>query len=247
MIGGFTRLFRKVVNSFGVNMNTPLCRAFGSAVNNFEKGIYKYTGNVPGARWDARYAEDFENKYGVAGISHDYLLPEGRTARDIELELWFSSQGRMLEWRSNMVDKIIALNPELSDLKYDRENLQSLEDIIGGVTTGFNSDDIEYYVRWVEDNPDLNERVFSQNGVRKVIEHEATKLMLGVGICWFPALSTLETIKEQLGFDRNSSPTQSDLLKAYEDCLEDQSNYVGRFSFAELFPEYQNEQELVVV
>ena len=213
--------------------------ALGSAANMFNRLTYSRSGDVSSFSWE-KNAENFEKKYGITGISHNYKFPEDMSAREVMLEQRYTSDGQGVEWKKGMVDEIVNLNPELSSLDFDRDNSESLVDIIYGTTSGYNPDDIAYYLQMCALGS------FSKRHVCSMIEWFAECKMLDADISWMPAPETMGSIKEQLGFMRDCEPSYQELKTAYENFVDIEPRRVGRFSFDALFPELQNEENLVV-
>jgi hypothetical protein len=137
----------------------------------------------------------FEKATGLNGISQTYRLPGDVTIREIQ---GLADVLRVMAKRGEMPQEtatdhlrrvaaaIEALNPDIVALRFDRDNPQKLFDVLLGVASAFNPQDIQYYL-------DGN-TAFSSYSIPSY--HEKILRIHGP-IDWAPCPETLDLILEK--------------------------------------------------
>lgn len=156
-------------------------------------GNYRFPGSLR--------AKDFEDRYfwGNKGTPPAFLketsLPEKeidvRALGGIDHAVAHSSPG----FRHVMLqlwDKMVRLNPPLAAVAVDRANPNHVYDALHGAASGFNPDDINFYLRtrWIEGKMPA---LLIASGTR------AVENLCGVMPEWITSPQTLDKIGEQLG------------------------------------------------
>lgn len=116
--------------------------------------------------------KEFEEKTGLTGLSFDYKMPEGKDASTVEIDYEIIRLGSgilydldrspnvfdfkpsvMPEQRQiylcyvrDLISSLKDLNPELRGVALKQDNVDQSVDFILGVTSGYNPDDIAYYL-----------------------------------------------------------------------------------------------------
>jgi len=87
-------------------------------------------------------AWEFERANDVKGIAGRYVIPDGMTAYSYERRMLRSVKKNLAQsWR-----KLRLANPELSRIRIDKTDAFSVYDAHMGVTSGFNIDDINFFM-----------------------------------------------------------------------------------------------------
>lgn len=94
-------------------------------------------------------------------------------------------------------DKLVKLNPELKKLEVDRTDIEKVNDVIFGITSRFNVDDINGFLK--------REEFYSETKESKL--HNEMEERTGVDIQWHPCLSTLKKIEIQV-YKKEKSKSQ---------------------------------------
>lgn len=189
----------------------------------------------------------FERATGLSDIGRKYVMPYGRSAAAIERsvcecvsrkagygfhidnmrEYFRKAVNNSIEgddWQEQfkkLLDDIIELNSELKTVEYDRNDIDAVYHFILGTTSGFNPDDIEFWLRefdptkleeWhnkpeylengkingiflqeIHPDPEIAERT-----VDRLVRKERRDVKF---IHWIPSMPTLQKIKEGLNLD----------------------------------------------
>ena len=139
------------------------------------------------------YANRYARLTGTSPLSEADIRAGGELAR--KFEQWADKELQN-EYKS-MLTRLTALNPELTDaIRFDADDIKHVYDVLVGVVSGFNPDDINYYLhdyKYKQDSPQNKER-------RQLEEAVLTKLdatddhTLG----WIASPGTLHKIEQQL-------------------------------------------------
>ncbi len=147
-------------------------------------------------------AADFEQKYGLRHIARSYHLPQGISAPELEayaLLMHYRSDlpravylGKMAALWEDLVDR----NPDLGKIKYDlAKNPDAHYFLAQGVASGFNPDDIGYFVqKQAEKKPPYAEMTRSRPYISL-----AAAFNEAAGMQWAAAPETLARIARQFG------------------------------------------------
>ncbi len=144
---------------------------------------------------------------------------------DLKRELYQFLEEKRFALLKEMYKELEALNPELKDFKFDRDNTQHLSDVVHGVITGFNLDDIAYYlsterriVNFIRHNPTIH--IDAEAYVEEFDAfHEKVREHLGgrsAEMGWVPSEATLKKIWEQVK-DREPLPDTTPPREEYKD------------------------------
>ncbi|MBK6896927.1 MAG: hypothetical protein IPH06_10090 [Alphaproteobacteria bacterium] len=167
-------------------------------------------------------AHAFEQETGMTGISYSYVLPEDLQPENTRPESSFHSlvnvwdaaaQNRLYQ----MVDETLALNPGsgLERIPLDRTSPQAIQDFLHGVVSGFNADDIHYYLSLHGLLSSGNDDAGFQKipGYKDRIAQAALEHRLGHQLGWLASPQTIDRIKQQAGLG-DWTPTRGELRKA---------------------------------
>ncbi len=99
-------------------------------------------------------AVEAAQRHGLHGVGGDYLLPRGLSAPVVEtyamvaMHVVRGKDGQETAQRHlhDLLMRLEHLNPVLTTLAYDRSDVKQCYDAILGVTSGFNTDDIQHYL-----------------------------------------------------------------------------------------------------
>jgi hypothetical protein len=150
---------------------------------------------------------------GLHDLGTHYRLPDGLNAQTLEVytgllgamhtsDRLSNSKTRALmeEKTGEILDAVIALNDELKPFAIHRGDMKRMNTVLGGVTSGYNADDIAFYIK-AETEKNMGEirRDPSYKNVREGIERETGHLG------WFVSPKTMERIQKQLDERRPGS------------------------------------------
>ena len=181
--------------------------------------IVKYHGFY---RWKERLhflpAVVLEKKYGISGISQQYVMPNGRDSLSMEADYSEDNKRRaygavvallLIEdrkhfksflrkvwsrtlshdyWRNKMkedVRNLIQLNPVLKEIQCDLNDPHNMYNLILGVTSELNTDDIQYFLDCENGRQDRMEVLAATSKLRE---------SKGIDIQWVPSPKTLAKI-----------------------------------------------------
>ncbi|MFW0777910.1 MAG: hypothetical protein ACN2B6_09370 [Rickettsiales bacterium] len=157
----------------------------------------------------AKPAEAFEKKYGLEGISEQYIFPSGKGYSQNNLLKYMNDIGERIfidgisenemEFMRSTLDKLIELNPQLADISINMQNNDEVYHLLNGIVSSYNPSDIAYY---------LQKREASMNGDTQP-EEEPERRRREIVICkhlghshdhcgWIPSLATITKIEEQI-------------------------------------------------
>lgn len=97
----------------------------------------------------------FQQAQRLSHVAGDYAMPAGLDARDVEayvLSVFWAARndhigaGEMAGRLQKITAKLLQLNPQLNDLRFDRAAARSCFDVCMGVTSVFNLDDIQHFI-----------------------------------------------------------------------------------------------------
>lgn len=174
------------------------------AANN---GAYKIAGKAPFFKWE-QPARDFEGEYEITGISRQYKMPNDQTEREIAKITKFDKASLNINITRNLLDDLIKLNPELQKISYDPNDCSHTSNIIDGITSGFNPNDINYFIR--TNTPTIN-GLRSEEQTLRFLTKMAYEEKLNVSTSMMPSPETWETIQQKLKKSKNWKPTQESL------------------------------------
>lgn len=160
-------------------------------------------------------ARMLEETAGIQGISARWNMPEGKTEHEIGLETeelfirtgpgfgfynlrtcktlfrkLATGQFEGADWKKQAHDRllqIIELNPQLSAVRYNPDSENSILIFLYGITSGFNAQDIDYFLNRTEEERTSDEEI--QQQLSKEIGHK---------ILWFPSPQTREQIRQAI-------------------------------------------------
>ncbi len=158
---------------------------------------------------------DYEKAHGVKGIAGHYQLPEGMTHEGLEVLVekekvyhvtaMDMAQGGLPPYARTpavhaegqqklpalvkTIDEIIALNPVLKNIRFDRNNREHVTEVLNGINYDFNVNDIDHFVNFPHD---------LKGSVSRKINADLHKAAETVGdFNWVPSPATMETIISQ--------------------------------------------------
>jgi len=158
----------------------------------------------------------FEVNSGVTGISGYYKFPNDMNPTEYERFVEKSFYGKLLtpDVLSAMQDewKILKyINPSLKKIIVDTNNAGLLREVIEGVASLFNIDDINYFVD-VQDNKKRVDIVsYSEENEEWKTLMDYVENKTGLHVAWVPSLRTLNTMKnkvDQIGLKKGRKPSQ---------------------------------------
>ena len=171
-------------------------------------------------RWSMP-AHDFERRSGAIGIAADYRFPNnlspveaiseyvrlcGLDQGDKSLSVLYNSQSVRSEALAYIYD-VLALNPALKKVRCNFYSPHDAGHFMMGVASGFNADDIDFFI---------NEWMLALDTLRRAQYKQyvdALNVKLGVKTYFIPSPPTVSKIKEQFGL-HGWQPTRSELLCA---------------------------------
>lgn len=166
-------------------------------------------------------AREFEQQTGMTGLSRSYKTPKGQDETDLASQ-WYEIYGRRKygvifdqnisyvaryfnnlahgireseDWEDELrttVAELIRLNPELSIVRYNPDDIEQTFRVLDGALSGFNPDDINYYVNEWEQA----DRNYS-NAYKDLLEEH-----LPANIYWIASPATLQKIKSHFGLEK---------------------------------------------
>jgi len=142
---------------------------------------------------------EFEKATGMTGIAGQYHLPEGLSAQVLQNYTMYldtkrnagklsaeSHKGKF----SELVAALEGRNPEIATLKYDRENIGMLRNVIHGVASAFPARDIQNYL------DGHNAHTASKDYLQK---YDAIGVKLKSSLSgWMPSPSLLDRMAEKV-------------------------------------------------
>ena len=169
-------------------------RQFAIAADEADACLYRATGKS--VRFSSyQPAIMFEESENISGIAHHYILPDGYDDWSLEREIDYNL--RSLDDKLDLLDDLAVLNPELLELDYDRDDYEDVKNILYGVTSAFNLDDIQFFLNSGDTPSSLKKRY---------VEAQAYQSALDIRLHWIPAPKTLQKIAVAMGKDENWRP-----------------------------------------
>ncbi len=148
----------------------------------------------------SRPALEFEAAQNLRGIGHHYTFPAGVDAPVLEsyvMALSWSAYHRVtpqlptLGALHKVIDTLVALNPVLDVLRYDRHNFMQAYHLAMGITSGFNPRDIQFFVDGNTGQVAKKDPAYRQRLLR------AEETLPARSLNWIPAPDTLDRIIKQ--------------------------------------------------
>lgn len=183
-------------------------RAFErSALERLDHNLYNMTGRTLSFRWEYP-AKQFEERYDVQGISQDYVMPSGKAMFKVAQHVLYAKDSELpLSKLNELLDDIVSLNPCLKSLTYDRSDERNVLDVIFGVTSAFNPNDIQYFL---DTNSKIgDDKVLSSIMLERFLNTRAHAKMMDIDLGWIPSPQTLAMIKKQCGYAADAMPSQA--------------------------------------
>ena len=157
-------------------------------------------------------ARDFESRTRFKGIAGRYIFPQGVKPLVLEEELVRTKKGESFEAKFGGVFRdLLILNPDLHRLRFDKSSPRQFYSTMLGITSGFNVDDINYFVDLISkgEPPAFHLRSDPRlNALFRQAEHRAD-----APIEWVPSPETLGTVHRKLdardGRRARKAPPQS--------------------------------------
>jgi hypothetical protein len=199
------------------------------------------------SRWSFPVHE-FEKETGITGISRDYVIPEGYTATSMgeylneaayrpnakeallyhdlsKFKTLFKTAMRGNLQKNGWIYKMVQalndlekLNPELQTLEYDRNNVDDMYHVALGICSGFNPDDIQYFVS-------KRHQLSAEESLNFHAQKMALRRKIGAEMLWVTSPETYKKIKKQAGLENwEVSP---DTLQKLKDHITNPSNPQG--------------------
>lgn len=146
-------------------------------------------------------AKEFEQTSGIAGISHAWVLP--RDLPENTIESICNAIGQKPPLQKNYDDlctlqeirnELIRHNPDLSQINIDTSDDQQLIDLILGVTSDYNANDITHFI--ARPQPQRLQDNFRREALAKD---------LGTPVQWIPSPKTEEKIRTQYAALKSSA------------------------------------------
>jgi hypothetical protein len=140
----------------------------------------------------------FAEENGLSGIGRTYALPPGLDAETIEAYVlalrWTARAGLMTPQRyaermQELGAALEEINPALAALAYDRTEAPAVFDVVMGVTSGFNTDDIQFFIDGNYFARAIADRAYADKYRRAEEGHSR--------IGWVPSPKTLDRIIAQ--------------------------------------------------
>ena len=138
-------------------------------------------------------------QFNLRAIGKKYRLPPGLTAARLEAyvlaQRWAAQRGLIAQdtYAENLRETcalLSALNPTLTRLQFDRGDTGRLFDLLMGVSSGFNPDDIQFYLAGNYYSVAMMQQDYAA-------KNNAAQRCLGTDIGWVPSPRTLDKIIRQ--------------------------------------------------
>lgn len=156
--------------------------------------------NHAAGRDHAQPALKLQNTHGLRDIGTHYRMPYGLDVKIAEAYCmatnWLHRQNKLDAHTAHaqitaLANRLIDLNPALARLQFDRNNQRHCTDIVMGVTSGFNTDDMQFFL-------DGNSYQKSMDNPAYAAKAAAALDALGADhLGWVPAPKTLDRILAQ--------------------------------------------------
>lgn len=186
----------KLFESFKIHeeLNAKFLR--GELDDKFKKAIK----NLPDFYPKTSPSKEFEQEYGITGVSKDWNNPYPLTWEELESFVYLTTP----QITEKIFDDLIRVNPELKQLKpiaNSHQSKYSIALIIGGVCSSFNLGDIKDYLQrehliYKFPHQANGNYIIKKNGkIDKEYSHKYTFLYKkGYLIGWVPSIETLDYI-----------------------------------------------------
>lgn len=147
----------------------------------------------------------FEQAHGLTGIAGRYRFPEGNGLDRLSLQhrIWpaYGVQHLPHDEMVTIISHLEKLNPELvSQIQFNRNVPKELRDVVHGMVSGFNVDDINLFMKRATSGIDPNKLVYTAEEVaRDAFEAKIMqRLKINNPIQWVASEQTLEKIWQQV-------------------------------------------------
>lgn len=154
-------------------------------------GNYKYPAGMNAVQFDDAWTWTFNSNgttrlLPTALVGKGVPLPEVGPREEVNDYIRRLPQETQNEFRK-VWDELVALNPQLKAVRIDTADTGKLYDVINGVASGFNPNDINYYLE--ADSSEDSRRAYFEDSRRIKIEDET-----GARPCWIASPQTLDQI-----------------------------------------------------
>jgi hypothetical protein len=179
-------------------------------------GDYVFPRDMTAAAYEDYYTWEFSPHGGIArhpGVFRDHDAPEsklnnlkpGPVARYVAEKASPEYRALLAEgWR-----QLEAANPVLKKLDFDRSNGGEMYNALMGVTSGFNPDDINFYLKLQRDNVLPGLHIQTAPAFKVHMEWMENRMSVCDRPGWIPSLPTLEKIRSEF---REKKPTMGERL-----------------------------------
>lgn len=165
-------------------------------------------------------AKEYEHKTGMKGIAADYIFPQdmlpyqafchfSALMRNKDKQTCMSDQFGSAAQTVNpaaleFVNDLIALNPALSNIRFNAHDPTQIHDLVAGVASKFNVDDIDFFINeWTQ--------MYEQGTSKKYLEYQmALAVATGFYTYFIGSPNTFEKIKDYFSLSE-WEPTEDNL------------------------------------
>lgn len=186
------------------------------AQNNIDgiAGDYVFPNNMTAAAYEDRYTWLFDQHGGIARmpeILKDFYAPE-RDFKGNEIKggiADFLGEKASAQYRALLNDgwnRLERANPELKALTFDRTHAGETYNALMGVTSGFNVQDIDFFLKLRRENKIPAMTVMNDPAFKKHLDWMQNAASVCERPCWVPSLPTMENITGQLKAKRGLAP-----------------------------------------
>lgn len=204
-----TNLKHKAENAFNRAQEKVLTSKY-LALRALDYHFFKATGRALDIHW-IYPAKELEEKLNLSGISREYKMPNGKTMLRVAKETLY--QDKNVTELNAVLKEIIALNPELSTISYDKTHERNIVDFIMGITSGFNPDDISFYL---QTQPKDYNHVLTKAQLERLAVCDIFSEKLETPLGWIPSKQTLEKITQQKNIPYETLSEEALYKKALE-------------------------------
>jgi hypothetical protein len=163
---------------------------------------------------------DFAKAHGLQSVVHEYILPEGKSPKEIWFELMINEHScpAGVDVMHEIITQIKALNPVIADIEYDAKDFLQVRSFLLSVLYSQKPEDL--FVQLNADQGDGEIDPILQNGlyyvdmqVRNIFYQER----LGVSWGWTASDETLKDIKEHFNVSSQWRLSQKKSNEIYTD------------------------------
>ena len=163
-------------------------------------GHYQFPYGMSAAEFEETYFWRLDSR---PGILNETDIPEnGANALKGDIDEFLSKSSlSFINMMSQLWDEIVHLNPVLKEIRIDKTSLHQVYHALLGVSSGFNTDDINLYLslKCVEGRKPQD--IMASNPIRELIETHTGPMG------WVAAPKTLEKIERQISAPSWKKPT----------------------------------------